>query len=98
MFEISYTANLLHYRGKLTAMQHVCILFIKTIQCIVLACKCGKQSLYRISIGLIISVGSKYGSNGNYDGNDGFSTSQIENKTRKNTLFFSIRIQYLSQD
>jgi len=30
----------------------------------------------------------KYGSNGNYDGNDGFSTPQIENKTRKNTLFF----------
>jgi len=57
-----------------------------------------EKNLYRISIGLIISVGSKYGSNGNYDGNDGFSTSQIENKTRKNTLFFSIRIQYLSQD
>jgi len=34
----------------------------------------------------------KYGSDGNYDGNDGFSTSQIKNKTRKNILVFSIRM------
>jgi len=45
-----------------------------------------------------INVGFKYGSNGNYDGNDGFLIPQIENKTRKNTLVFSIRIQCLSQD
>jgi len=31
-------------------------------------------------------VGFKYGFNGNYDGNDGFSRPQIENKTRKNLL------------
>jgi len=34
-------------------------------------------------------VESEYGSNENYDGNDGFSTPQIENETRKNTLLFS---------
>jgi hypothetical protein len=31
-------------------------------------------------------VGSKYGSNGNYDGNDGFPTPQIENETRRNAI------------
>jgi len=34
-------------------------------------------------IELFTSVGSKHGSNGNHDGNDGFSTLRIENKTRK---------------
>jgi hypothetical protein len=43
------------------------------------------------------TVGSKYGSDGNYNKNDGFST-RIENETRQNTLFFSTRIQCLSQD
>jgi len=46
-------------------------------------------------------VGSKYGSNENYDENDkndGFSTPQTENKTRKNSLFFFTRMQCLSQD
>jgi len=42
-------------------------------------------------------VESKYGSNENHGRNDGFST-QIENKIRKNTLFFSTRIRCLSQD
>jgi len=43
-------------------------------------------------------VGYKYGSNENYDENDGFSMPQIENKTKKNALFFPIRLPRLSQD
>jgi len=37
---------------------------------------------------VVILVESKYESSENYDGNDGFSPPQIENKTRKDTLFF----------
>jgi hypothetical protein len=37
----------------------------------------------------VFPVESKYGSNnGNYDENDWFSTSQIEDKTRKNFILF----------
>jgi len=41
---------------------------------------------------------SKCGSNGNYDGNDDFSTRQIENKTRQHSVLLYPRIQRRSQD
>jgi len=49
-----------------------------------------------ILIQIANTIESEYGWNGNYDRNDGFSTPQIENKRRKNILFFFTRI--LSQD
>jgi len=62
-------------------------------KCLTLHQQCNeKASGTRSLIRSYINVGSKYGSNGNYDGIDGFSTLQIENKTRKNTLFFSTRM------
>jgi len=51
------------------------------------------RNFRRKSRDLVIIVESEYGSNGNYNGNDRFSTPQIKNKTRtEKTLFFSTRI------
>jgi len=54
------------------------------------AATCGNRSCHLCASAkiIIIIIGSKYGSNENYDGNDGFSMPQIENKTRKNALFY----------